>query len=215
MIKDMYEYEKKYHDLGFEVICGCDEAGRGPMAGPLVASMVVLDPNYVIEGLNDSKQLTEKQREKLYDEIIKHALVVEVEVISVEDVDKYNVYRCSQMAMERCIQRSKLHVDFALTDCMPLTIDCPYESIIKGDAKSASIAASSIIAKVTRDHLMDEYDKLYPMYGFKKHKGYCTKYHKDAIKKYGICEIHRKTFGPVKEVMKQTEYYQCSLFDEM
>ena len=210
---DMYEYEKKYHALGYHVIGGCDEAGRGPMAGPLVASMVILDPEYEIVGLNDSKQLTEKAREKLYNEILNHALVVEVEVISVEDVDKYNVYRASQMAMERCIERSKIKLDFVLTDCMPLTIDYPHEAIVKGDAKSASIAASSIIAKVTRDHIMNEYDKIYPMYGFKKHKGYCTKLHKDAIEKYGICEIHRKTFGPVKSIIEKPKYEQTSLFD--
>ena len=211
---NMYEYETKYHNLGYQVIGGCDEAGRGPMAGPLVASMVILDPSYEIKGLNDSKQLTEKKRDKLFDEIMEHALVVEVEVISVNDVDKYNVYRASQMAMERCIERSKIKVDFVLTDCMPLTIDYPHEAIVKGDAKSASIAASSIIAKVTRDRLMDEYDKIYPIYGFKKHKGYCTKMHKDAIKEHGICEIHRKTFGPVKSIIEEVKYEQISLFEE-
>lgn len=208
---DMYEYENKYHSLGYQTIGGCDEAGRGPMAGPLVAAMVILDDNHMIEGLNDSKQLTAKKRDYLFDEIMKYAKVVEVEVISVEDVDKYNVYRASQMAMERCIQRCKIKVDFVLTDAMPLTINIEHLPIIKGDAKSASIAASSIIAKVTRDRLMDKYDEIYPQYGFKKHKGYVTKLHLEAIEKYGICPIHRKTFGPVKKVMSSFEQLKLDI----
>jgi ribonuclease HII len=208
------DFEQQFYSENIKFIVGCDEAGRGCLMGSVYAGAVILPRDFKCDLINDSKQLTEKKRDKLFDEIMEHALVVEVEVISVNDVDKYNVYRASQMAMERCIERSKIKVDFVLTDCMPLTIDYPHEAIVKGDAKSASIAASSIIAKVTRDRLMDEYDKIYPMYGFKKHKGYCTKMHKDAIKEHGICEIHRKTFGPVKSIIEEVKYEQISLFEE-
>lgn len=200
---DMYRFEKEASSLGYKVVCGCDEAGRGPMAGPLVASCVVLNDNYVIEGLNDSKQLSAKARDRLFDEIMKHALVVEYEVISVEDVDRLNVYQASRYAMEKSISKSPIKIDYALTDAMPLTNGLPHKSIIKGDTLSASIAASSIVSKVIRDRIMEQYDKEYPNYGFKKHKGYCTKKHKQTIKEYGITPIHRQTFAPIIEVINK------------
>lgn len=200
---DMYLYEKKYRKLGKKVIAGLDEAGRGPMAGPLVVAMVILDPKKKIEGLNDSKQLTEKKRELLYKEIYDKALDVQVEVISVSDVDELNVYQASKLGMLNCLEKSNKKIDFVLSDAMPLGDKWNHEAIIKGDAKSASIAAASIIAKVTRDHIMYDLAKEYPEYHFDKHKGYVTKLHKEAISKYGICKYHRKSFAPVQEVMNK------------
>lgn len=199
---DLYAYEKEYALKGYKVIAGLDEAGRGPMAGPLVVGMVVLDENYVIEGLNDSKKLSPKKREQLYSQIIEHAKEVQVAIIDHEEVDKLNVYEASRQGMLRCLSSSKLKIDFALTDAMPLGEAINHLAIIKGDAKSASIAAASIIAKVTRDQLMIEIDKLYPEYNFKKHKGYVTKEHLAKIKEFGICEEHRLTFSPVKAVLR-------------
>ena len=200
---DMYLYENKYKKLGKKVIAGLDEAGRGPMAGPLVVGMVILDPKKKIEGLNDSKQLTEKKREALFKEIYEKAKEVQVDIINVEDVDKLNVYQSSKQGMLNCLKKAKSKIDFVLTDAMPLGETYDHEAIIKGDAKSASIAAASIIAKVTRDHLMYDYAKVYPEYHFEKHKGYVTKLHLEMIDKYGICEIHRKSFVPVQEVIRK------------
>ena len=200
---NMYLYENKYKKLGKKVIAGLDEAGRGPMAGPLVVAMVILNPRCKIEGLNDSKQLSEKKREALYQEIMAKAKEVQVEVISVSDVDEMNVYRASQIGMLNCLSKAKSKIDFVLSDAMPLGDKWEHEAIIKGDAKSATIAAASIVAKVTRDHIMYDLAKKYPEYHFEKHKGYVTKLHLEAINKYGVCEIHRKSFAPVQEVIKK------------
>lgn len=198
---DMYLYEKKYHKKGYKVIAGLDEAGRGPMAGPLVVGMVILNPKKKIEGLNDSKKLSEKKREYLYKEIYDKAIEVQVAVISVSDVDKLNVYQASKKGMIDCLHNANTKIDFVLTDAMPLNDEYEHEAIIKGDAKSASIAAASIIAKVTRDHIMYDLAKIYPNYGFDKHKGYVTKLHLEAIRKYGICDSHRRSFAPVQEII--------------
>ena len=187
---DMYLYENKYKKLGKKVIAGLDEAGRGPMAGPLVVAMVILNPKKKIEGLNDSKQLSEKKREALYKEIYANAKEVVVDIIS-------------KKGMLNCLKKAKSKIDFVLTDAMPLGDEYDHEAIIKGDAKSATIAAASIIAKVTRDHLMYDYAKLYPEYHFEKHKGYVTKLHLEMIEKYGICEIHRKSFSPVQDIIRK------------
>ena len=200
---DMYLYENKYKKMGKKIIAGLDEAGRGPMAGPLVVAMVILDPKKKIEGLNDSKQLSEKKREALFEEINKFAKEVVVDVISVDDVDKLNVYQASKQSMLNCLKKAKSKIDFVLTDAMPLGDEYEHEAIIKGDAKSATIAAASIVAKVTRDHLMYEYAKEYPEYLFEKHKGYVTKAHLDKINRYGICELHRRSFSPVQDVIKK------------
>ena len=200
---DMYLYENKYKKMGKKIIAGLDEAGRGPMAGPLVVAMVILDPKKKIEGLNDSKQLTEKKREALFKQINEFAKEVQVEVISVEDVDKLNVYQASKIGMINCLKKAKSKIDFVLTDAMPLGEEFDHEAIIKGDAKSASIAAASIIAKVTRDHLMYEYAKAYPEYHFEKHKGYVTKLHREAINEFGICDIHRRSFAPVQDIIRK------------
>lgn len=200
---DLYQYEKELDKLGYNNIAGCDEAGRGPMAGPLVAAAVILPKNVEFKGINDSKKLTPKMREKLYQEIIEKALEVSYTFIDVDDVDKLNVYQASKKAMIESINKMKTKVDYILTDAMPLDLDIPSQAIIKGDAKSASIAAASIIAKVERDHYMLELDKKYPMYGFKKHKGYVTKMHLEAIDKYGVNEHYRKSFAPVQEILNK------------
>lgn len=199
---ERYEYENKYYQQGYDYIIGLDEAGRGPMAGELVVAGVIFPQGFYDERINDSKQLSSKKREELYDLVIENALAYNIEIISVEEVDDLNVYQASKFGMEKCIEILNRKNMFALSDAMPLNY-ADHEAIIKGDAKSISIGAASILAKVTRDHLMKEYAKLYPEYGFDKHKGYVTKMHKEAIGKYGICPIHRKSFAPVQNVMKK------------
>lgn len=205
------QYENEADQKGYHYIIGLDEAGRGPMAGPLVVGGVIFPKGFYDERINDSKKLTEKKREALYDFIIEKALAYDIEVISVEEVDKLNVYEASRTGMRRIIERIGVKPDFALTDAMPLGDDAiDHLSIIKGDAKSMSIGGASILAKVTRDRIMKEYAKIYPEYGFEKHKGYVTKAHKEALAKYGICPIHRRSFKPVQDVLHQ----QLSLFDD-
>lgn len=203
MIKDIYNYEEDLIKKGYKYIAGTDEAGRGPMAGPLVAASVVLPIGYRLDYLDDSKKLTPKRRDQLYDIIVRDALDYQVTIMSVEEVDELNVYAASKIAMTRCIEKSQVPVDFILTDCMKLDIDIPFLDLVKGDSKSASIAAASVIAKVTRDRIMDELDKEYPQYGFKKHKGYVTKYHLEQLDLYGVSEVHRKSFSPVAERLKK------------
>ena len=205
------QYENEAYQKGYHYIIGFDEAGRGPMAGPLVVGGVIFPKGFYDERINDSKKLTEKKREALYDFIIEKALAYDIEVISVEEVDKLNVYEASRTGMRRIIERIGVKPDFALTDAMPLGDDAiDHLSIIKGDAKSMSIGGASILAKVTRDRIMKDYAKIYPEYGFEKHKGYVTKAHKEALAKYGICPIHRRSFKPVQDVLHQ----QLSLFDD-
>ena len=203
MIKDIYNYEEDLIKKGYKYIAGTDEAGRGPMAGPLVAASVVLPIGYRLDYLDDSKKLTPKRRDQLYDIIVRDALDYQVTIMSVEEVDELNVYAASKIAMTRCIEKSQVPVYFILTDCMKLDIDIPFLDLVKGDSKSASIAAASVIAKVTRDRIMDELDKEYPQYGFKKHKGYVTKYHLEQLDLYGVSEVHRKSFSPVAERLKK------------
>ena len=199
---ERYEYEEKYYQAGYDYIIGLDEAGRGPMAGELVVAGVVFPKGFYDERINDSKQLSAKKREVLYDLIIENALYYDIEIISVADVDRLNVYQASKQGMEKCLELLKKEKMFALTDAMP--IDSPdHLSIIKGDAKSISIAGASILAKVTRDRLMEAYALEYPEYGFEKHKGYVTKAHKEALGKYGVCPIHRKSFGPVQKILSK------------
>ena len=201
MIKDIYSYEDELTKKGYKYIAGTDEAGRGPMAGPLVVAAVILPIGYRLDKLDDSKKLTPKTRDELYDIIMRDALEVKVEIISVEDVDKLNVYMASKKGMTDCVLKFKLPVDFVLTDCMKLDIEIPFLDLVKGDSKSASIAAASIIAKVIRDRIMDKLDEEYPQYGFKKHKGYVTKYHLEMLEKYGVSDVHRKSFTPVKKYL--------------
>ncbi len=198
---DLLAYEKELYSEGYEFIAGTDEAGRGPLAGPVVAAAVILPKNTIITGVNDSKQLTEKKRNVLFDIINEKALAVGVAFIDNKKIDEINILEASRLAMMEAIKKLKIKAQYVLSDAMPMNIDVPVKPIIKGDALSESIAAASIIAKVTRDRYMDEMDKIYPEYGFKKHKGYPTKAHIEAIKKYGITDIHRKTFKPIKTML--------------
>ena len=202
----MREYENKYIEMGYNVIAGTDEAGRGPLVGPVVAACVVLPNDYNNDEINDSKKLTEKKREKLYDIIMKDALSVGVSIISAKEIDEINILEASRKGMIESFKEAneKIKIDVLLTDAMEIkTLDIPVEKIIKGDAKSISIAAASIIAKVTRDRLLLELDKKYPEYGFSSHKGYPTKKHLEAIEKYGIFDEYRKTYGPVKKIIEK------------
>lgn len=191
-----YEFEKAAVNSGFSCICGVDEAGRGPLAGPVCAAAVILPEGAVIEGLDDSKKLTEKKREKLYDIIKQTAVAYSVAYGTLEEIETVNILEATYLAMNRAIEGLTVKPDFALIDGnrVPRGIKIPCETIVKGDSKSMSVAAASVLAKVTRDRLMLEYDKKYPEYNFKKHKGYGTKEHTELIKQYGPCEIHRLSF---------------------
>lgn len=196
----MYEYEQKYFDLGYKLIAGTDEVGRGPLAGPVVASAVILDPKNEIKGLNDSKKLSEKKRDVLYKEILEKALAVKTIFLSPAIIDKINIYQASKKAMIEACTQLDVKPDVVLSDAMPLVIDGMInEPIIKGDAKSATIAAASIVAKVERDTYMKKMAETYPEYGFEKHKGYPTKYHIEQLNIYGPCPIHRNSYQPVKD----------------
>ena len=191
-----YEFEKAAVNSGFSCICGVDEAGRGPLAGPVCAAAVILPEGAVIEGLDDSKKLTEKKREKLYDIIKQTAVAYSVAYGTLEEIETVNILEATYLAMNRAIEGLNVKPDFALIDGnrVPRGIKIPCETVVKGDSKSMSVAAASVLAKVTRDRLMLEYDKKYPEYNFKKHKGYGTKEHTELIKQYGPCEIHRLSF---------------------
>lgn len=191
-----YEFEKAAVNSGFSCICGVDEAGRGPLAGPVCAAAVILPEGAVIAGLDDSKKLTEKKRERLYDIIKETAVDYSVACGTLEEIETVNILEATYLAMNRAIEGLNIKPDFALIDGnrVPRGIKIPCETIVKGDSKSMSVAAASVLAKVTRDRLMLEYDKKYPEYNFKKHKGYGTKEHTELIKQYGPCEIHRLSF---------------------
>lgn len=191
-----FTYENKAKSKGFQFVCGVDEAGRGPLAGPVCAAAVILPKDCEIEGLNDSKKLTEKKREVLYDVIIEKAVAYSVAYGTLEEIEQYNILNATYLAMNRAIEGLNVPADYALIDGnrVPNGIKVPCETVVKGDAKSCSIAAASILAKVTRDRLLLEYAKEYPEYGFEKHKGYGTVAHYDAIRKYGVLPIHRLSF---------------------
>jgi len=191
-----YTYEISAKNNGYSVICGVDEAGRGPLAGPVCAAAVILPEGEVIEGLNDSKKLSEKKREALFDVVKQKAIAWSVAFASVEEIEEHNILNATFIAMNRAIEGLGVKPDFALIDGnrIPKDIKIPCETIVKGDSLSMSIAAASILAKVTRDRLMLELDEKYPLYEFKKHKGYGTALHMDLIRKYGPSECHRPSF---------------------
>ena len=191
-----FEFELEASDAGYKIVCGVDEAGRGPLAGPVCAAAVILGDDAHIEGINDSKKLSEKKREVLYSVITEKALAYSVAFATVEEIEQHNILNATYIAMNRAIDNLKIKPDFALIDGnrVPHGISVPCKTVVKGDAKSTSIAAASILAKVTRDRLLLEYDKKYPEYNFAKHKGYGTAEHIAAIKEHGICEVHRPSF---------------------
>ena len=194
--------EKALYEKGIVSICGIDEAGRGPLAGPVVVACSLMPKDSMIEGVNDSKKIAEKKRERIYEEIIKEAIAYGVGIINQEEIDRINILNATKKAMIEAVNNLNVRPEHLLIDAVKLDIDIPQTSIIKGDAKSESIAAASIIAKVTRDRMMVELGKLHPEYDFKHNKGYGTKKHIEAIRKYGIIKEHRKTFAPCDEYVK-------------
>ncbi len=191
-----FTYENSALAKGFEVVCGVDEAGRGPLAGPVCAAAVILPKNCEIEGLNDSKKLTEKKREALFQVIIEKAVAYSVAFATVEEIEEHNILNATYIAMNRAIEGLSVKPQYALIDGnrVPKGISVPCETVVKGDALVCSIAAASVLAKVTRDRLLLEYAEKYPEYGFEKHKGYGTAAHYDAIRKFGVLPIHRMSF---------------------
>ncbi|MDD2181292.1 MAG: ribonuclease HII [Bacilli bacterium] len=200
---DLYKYEKELYKNGIKNIGGVDEVGRGPLIGPVVASCVVLPKGFILEGLNDSKKISEKKRDLFYSYILENCLAYGIGIVDAKEIDEINIYEASKKAMILAINevQKQIKLNHVLIDAMKLELDVDSTSIIKGDANSISIAAASVVAKVTRDKMMYDLDKLYPMYEFGKHKGYPTKKHIAAIKEYGLIEGYRKTYGPVKEVL--------------
>lgn len=206
MDNDLYKYENELYNSGISFIGGVDEVGRGPLIGDVVAACVVLPRDFVLDGLTDSKKLSEKKRDAFYNYIINNCVAYGIGYVHADEIDKINIYEASRKAMMESISivRKKINLEHVLVDAMPLPdLDINSTSIIKGDAKSISIAAASVVAKVTRDRMMYELDKIYPMYGFASHKGYPTKKHIEAINKYGLIDGYRKTYGPVKKVLEE------------
>ena len=209
-MEDLREFENKLYKEGYQFIGGVDEVGRGPLVGPVVAACCVLPKDFVLEGLTDSKKLSEKKRDLFAAYIKEHAIAYGIGIISPKKIDEINIYEASREAMKEAIKevRTKVNMDYVLTDAMPINLDIPVMPIIKGAAKSITIAAASVIAKVTRDQMMYDLDKEYPEYGFKNHKGYPTKKHIEAINKYGLIPGYRKTYGPVKDLIERSLHEQ-------
>ena len=199
-LEQMLRYEKELYQAGYQAIAGIDEVGRGPLAGPVVAAAVILPPGCKIKGLNDSKKIPKKKHMVIYQAILDQALAVGIGIIDNTVIDQVNIYEATKLAMKDALSRSKLKPDYLLIDAMKLDVEIPQESIIKGDANSLSIAAANIVAKVTRDKLMADYDKEFPGYDFAKNAGYGTKNHLQGLEQNGVTPIHRKTFEPVKSM---------------
>ena len=196
-IVDNYKYEKELNEKGITLIAGVDEVGRGPLIGPVVAAAVILPKNFKLDGLTDSKKLSEKKREEYYEIIKKEAIAIGLGIVSEKRIDEINIYEATKEAMKEAINNLKIKPEHILIDAMPLNLDIPTTSIIKGDLLSLTISAASVIAKVERDHMLYIIDKEYPMYDLKNNKGYGTKKHLEAIKEYGITKYHRLSFKPV------------------
>ena len=195
------EHEKRI--WAKDALCiGIDEAGRGPIAGPLVVAGVVFPKDYDSKEIYDSKKLSEKKREELFVRIKEDALYYDIQIVSIEEIDRLNIYQATKQTMHKIATNA--NVDYVLTDAMPLDMAKEVNSLVKGDTLSCSIAADSILAKVTRDHIMYELDEKYPEYGLKKHKGYPTKAHLEALRTYGVLDIHRKSYGPVAQMMQMS-----------
>ena len=195
-LKELKRQEDELRNRGFNMICGIDEAGRGPLAGPVVVASVIMPANSMIEGVNDSKKVSEKKREKLYDQILEEAISYGVGIVGQDEIDEINILNATKKGLTMSLKELTVKPDLIIVDALTHidTMGIPYESIIKGDAKCYSIAAASIVAKVTRDRIMRQWDEIYPQYGFAKHKGYGTAAHISAIKEYGVCPIHRRSF---------------------
>lgn len=201
-LKQLKQIEEEIYNTGVETICGIDEAGRGPLAGPVVVAVVIMPRDSFIEGVNDSKKVSEKKRELLYDLITKEAIAWGVGIIDQKEIDRINILNATKEGLTTAIKNLEVKPDRIIVDALKGidTLGIPYTSIIKGDAKCYSIAAASIIAKVTRDRIMRQWDEIYPQYGFEKHKGYGTAMHMQAIREYGLCPLHRRSF--TKNIVK-------------
>lgn len=195
-LTELKQIEENLHSQGIEYICGIDEAGRGPLAGPVVVAAAIMPKDSMIEGVNDSKKVSEKKRELLYEKITEEAIVWGVGIIDQKEIDRINILNATKEGLTEAVKSLNVRPDRIIVDALNGidTLGIPYTSIIKGDAKCYSIAAASIIAKVTRDRIMRQWDEIYPQYGFEKHKGYGTKAHIEAIKEYGLCPLHRLSF---------------------
>ncbi len=201
--KDNYRYERKLRKQGIKLIAGVDEVGRGPLVGPVVTACVILPEKFNLEGLTDSKKLSEKKRNELYNKIKEQALAIGIGIVDEEKIDEINIYEATKLAMKKAIENCPIKPEHILIDAMKLNLDIPTTSIIKGDFKSITISAASVIAKVTRDAMLYDLDQKYPMYDFKNNKGYPTKKHLEAIEKYGIIKEHRKSYDPVKKYLQK------------
>lgn len=202
-MNNLLEYETELYNKGITLIAGIDEVGRGPLCGPVVACACIMPVNYQLEGLNDSKKISEKKREKLYDILVKDAIAYGIGEVSPKRIDEINILEASKEAMRIAVNNLNIKPEHLLIDAVSINTSIPETPIIKGDAKSMNIAAASIIAKVTRDRMMIELDKEYPEYGYKRHKGYPTKAHIEAVKKYGVKDFYRFTFSPISDLIKK------------
>ncbi|MFJ7747027.1 ribonuclease HII [Peribacillus sp. NPDC097295] len=196
----MSEFERELRKQGFSILAGIDEVGRGPLAGPVVTSAVILPEDFYLPGLNDSKKISESKREQFYETIYKEAISIGVGIVHSEKIDEINIYQATKKAMMAAVNNLSELPDHLLIDAMELDIPIPQLSLIKGDARSITISAASIVAKVTRDRMMMEYGVKYPEYGFEKHMGYGTSQHLEALEKHGLTPWHRRSFAPVKEI---------------
>jgi ribonuclease HII len=199
---DNYQYERELREKGITLIAGVDEVGRGPLVGPVVAACCILPEKFELDGLTDSKKLSEKKRDYFFEEIKKQAISYGIGIIDEKKIDEVNIYEATKLAMKQAINNMSVKPEHILIDAMPLELDIPTTSIIKGDLKSITISAASVLAKVTRDRMLYELDEKYPMYDFKNNKGYPTKKHLAAIQEYGIIDEHRRSYGPVKEYIE-------------
>ncbi len=199
----MLEYENNLYNEGVTLIAGVDEVGRGPLIGPVVACACILPVNFYHKDIKDSKKLSEKKREEMYKIIKENAISIGLGIVSEKVIDEVNIYEATKIAMKEAIKNLNISPEHVLIDAMKLELNIPSTSIIKGDAKSESIAAASIIAKVTRDHMLDEMDKEYPMYDLKNNKGYGTKKHLEALQTYGPCKYHRVSYSPVRNALNE------------
>ncbi|MGM9986538.1 MAG: ribonuclease HII [Bacillaceae bacterium] len=199
---EMSKYETQLWNKGIQFIAGVDEVGRGPLAGPVVAGAVILPTDFYLPGINDSKKLSERKRDAFYDYIIEHCISYGIGIVEAKEIDQINIYEATKVAMQKAISQLNVKAEYLLIDAMTLPIEIGQQSIIKGDANSISIAAASIVAKVTRDRMMKELGKKHPNYGFEKHMGYGTKEHLEAIYEFGILDEHRKSFAPIKDTGK-------------
>lgn len=199
---DNYKYERELREKGLTLIAGVDEVGRGPLVGPVVAACCILPEEFHLDGLTDSKKLSEKKRDYFFEEIKKQAIAYGIGIINEKKIDEVNIYEATKLAMKEAINNMDVKPEHILIDAMPLELDIPTTSIIKGDLKSITISAASVLAKVTRDRMLVELDEKYPMYDFKSNKGYPTKKHLAAIAEYGIIDEHRRSYGPVKNYLE-------------